>query len=301
MMTRQTHRRIVARQAERAPGMAASALAQRKLRAFARIEAEFLASFRFVEDVHGQRRFSAFPVAETVRYLHALSICEYKDRLLSVPRSAARYEGAQALALLREWQDGETAGVIAFVHRRLDDQPFADLTYGIERATAAGDQRFAARLTSGRAVLLNRLFTLAQALDAIFALDPERLGAEVRAACAQMGHTPTQISRQLAGLRGDLYQYAPEPALARRNMLLMNAAGMRMSEAAGDRPGERASWIQPGAPPAAPYAVTLIPHAWTQISLRWRAGRSSQTFPRDAAPGRMEPERASSGSRAAAH
>jgi hypothetical protein len=58
--------------------------AKQKLEAFERLQAEFEASFHFVQEVHGQRRFSAFPVMETVHYLHALWVCECKDRLLSV-------------------------------------------------------------------------------------------------------------------------------------------------------------------------------------------------------------------------
>ena len=58
--------------------------AKQKLEAFERLQSEFEASFHFVQEVHGQRRFSAFPVMETVHYLHALWVCECKDRLLSV-------------------------------------------------------------------------------------------------------------------------------------------------------------------------------------------------------------------------
>ena len=46
--------------------------AKQKLEAIERLQSEFEASFHFVQDVHGQRRFSTFPVKETVRYLHAL-------------------------------------------------------------------------------------------------------------------------------------------------------------------------------------------------------------------------------------
>jgi hypothetical protein len=66
---------------------------KQKLDAFERLQPEFAASFRFVQEVHGQRRFAAFPVAETVHYLHALWICDCKDRLLSVFKSSLRYEG----------------------------------------------------------------------------------------------------------------------------------------------------------------------------------------------------------------
>jgi hypothetical protein len=41
-------------------------LAEQKLAAFEQLQPEFEASFRFVQEVHGQRRFAAFPVAETV-------------------------------------------------------------------------------------------------------------------------------------------------------------------------------------------------------------------------------------------
>ena len=61
---------------------AGETLAKQKCDAFERLQREFEASFRFVQDVHGQRRFSTFPVKETVRYLHALWVCACKDRLL---------------------------------------------------------------------------------------------------------------------------------------------------------------------------------------------------------------------------
>ncbi len=255
------------------PASAPGDLAHRKLEAFGRIEKEFIASFRFVEEVHGQRRFTAFSVADSVRYLHALSICERKDLLLSVPHTVQRYEGARCLELLRDWQEGHTASVVAFIHHRLDDQPFGELSHQIEDATHAKDAPLAHRLISGRAVLLNRLFTLAYALDAIFALEPKQLRSEARAACKRLGHTPDQIDRQLAELRSDLYAYAPNPALARRNMIVMNGIGLHMTDADGDRPGERTDRVRPPAPPVAPYADAPIPRETTQLSLRWRAAR----------------------------
>ena len=45
-------------------------LAKQKLEAFERLQSEFEASFQFVQEVHGQRRFTAFPVMESVHYLH---------------------------------------------------------------------------------------------------------------------------------------------------------------------------------------------------------------------------------------
>ncbi len=64
--------------------LAGEKLAEQKLAAFGRLQPEFEASFRFIQEVHGQKRCAAFPVTETVHYLHALWICECKDRLLSV-------------------------------------------------------------------------------------------------------------------------------------------------------------------------------------------------------------------------
>src|SRR5262249_39508890 len=114
-------------------------LAQRKLEAFAQIAADFRASFLFISDVHGQQRFASFPVASSIRYLHALWICECKDRLLSVPTSIERYEGVHCLKLLRNWHEGETAHVAAFLHAKLDAQPFAGLTCQIQEAEQSGN------------------------------------------------------------------------------------------------------------------------------------------------------------------
>jgi hypothetical protein len=248
-----------------------AALSHRKLEAFARIEADFVASFVFVQEVRGQRRFDEFPVAESARFLHALYICDAKDRLLSVPAMGDRYEGRRCLELLREWQAGRSADVVAFIHRHLDDQPFAELTRQIERATRAGDTARAQRLTSGRAVLLNRNFNLSVALDALFALAPERLRAETRAACKRLGHTPTAIERQLADLDSELYTYAPSPELARRNLLVMNRLVPHVMGARGDHPGERTDRVLPPASPSPSYAEERIPGERTLLSLRWRA------------------------------
>ncbi len=248
-------------------------LARRKLDAFARIEEDFAASFRFVQEVHGQRRFKTFPVADSVRYLHALYVCECKDRLLSIPKNIQRYEGAYCLELLRVWQRGETADVVAFIHRKLDRMPFAELTQEIEAAARAGDAALARRLTSGRMVLLNRNINLSHALEAIFALDHERLLAKVRTACARYGHTPDEIDRQQHELRSDLYGYAPSAALARRNMLLMNQLGPQVMDADGDRPGERTYRVQPPTSPVRSYAESAIPGAMTLTCMTWNNPR----------------------------
>lgn len=244
-------------------------LSARKLAAFERIEEEFLASFLFVQDVHGQRRFSSFPVASTVRYLHALYICELKDLLLSILRTTGRYEGERCLHLLRGWQEGQTADVVGFIHRKLDHLPFATVSRQVERAARLGDARTAQRLASGRLVLLNRNFTLSHALDAIFALEPEQLRVEVSALCEQLGHTPEAITRQIAELRSDLYSYAASAPLARRNMLVMNRLGMHIIDADGDRPGERTDRVAPPTSPSPPTAEETIRGETTLVSMNW--------------------------------
>lgn len=245
-------------------------LSHQKLEAFARIEADFAASFSFLQEVHGQRRFETFPVALSVRYLHARYVCECKDRLLSVRTTSDRYEGGRCLELLGDWQKGRVADVVAFIHRNLDGQPFAELTRQIEHATRVGDTARARRLISGRAVLLNRNFNLSHALDALFDLPPERLQAEARAACKRLGHTPTAIERQLAELRSALYAYAPSPELARRNIIVMNRLVPRVMDAQGDHPGERTDRVATPTSPAPPYAEERIPGEMTLLSLGWR-------------------------------
>src|SRR5438309_11672630 len=94
--------------------LATEKLAKQKLEAFERLQSEFEASFQFVQQVHGQRRFSTFPVTESVHYLHALWICECKDRLLSIYKNIGRYEGSYCLDLLKRWQEGDSTNVIAF-------------------------------------------------------------------------------------------------------------------------------------------------------------------------------------------
>src|SRR5438105_12133661 len=94
-------------------------LVNQKLQAFEQLQAEFEASFRFVQQVHGQQRFTSFPIADSVRYLHALWVCECKDRLLSIYKNITRYEGRYCLELLRFWQEGDAAGVVAFLQRKL--------------------------------------------------------------------------------------------------------------------------------------------------------------------------------------
>ena len=252
-------------------------LSARKLAAFALIEEEFIASFLFVQDVHGQRRFAEFPLGEIVRYLLALVLCERKDRILSVLRNIERYEGVHCLRLLRGWQAGETAEVVAFIHRKLDNQPFAEVSRQIEQAERAGDVQMARRLTSGRIVLLNRNFNLSHALDAIFALEPEPLRAEVCALCERFGATPDALDQQLAALDSDLYAYAPSAQVAWRNMLVMNRLGIRMGENDGERPGERSDRVVASASPAPSWAEEPIPGESTLVSLSWHGAPTPTT------------------------
>ena len=85
--------------------------------------------------------FTSFPVASTVRYLHALWICECKDRLLSIYKNIERYEGTYCLGLLLRWQEGEMADVVDFLHRKLDMLPFSDLTRQIQDAMRTATER----------------------------------------------------------------------------------------------------------------------------------------------------------------
>ena len=132
-------------------------LIQQKLAAFEQIEAEFSTSFRFKQDVHGQKRFSSFPLDYSVRYLHALWVCECKDRLLSIYKNITRYEGERCLELLRGWQEGNSADVVEFLQQKLDMLPFGELTRQYHHALQeGGEYGLAQRLEHGRAILLNR-------------------------------------------------------------------------------------------------------------------------------------------------
>ncbi len=264
-----------------APSGEVDALSARKLDAFAEIEEDFLDSFLFVQDVHGRRRFTSFPLVDVVRYLHALYICERKDCLLSVLKNIERYEGERCLRLLRNWQEGQTADVVAFVHAKLDNQPFAEVSRGIEQAERVGDTKTAHRLTSGRLTLLNRNFNLSHALDAIFAQEPERLRAEVAALCERFGHTPDAINRQIVELRSDIYRYAPSAPLARRNMLLMNHLGIRIAETGSEHEALTMA-------PAQPFAEEMIPREMTLMSLRWH-GSDAAGHPIDSANAALPP------------
>lgn len=241
--------------------------AAQKLRAFERIEAEFRESFLFVGDVHGQRRFDAFPVGFSVRYLHALWVCECKDRLLNVPASMGRFEGRRSLELLRGWQRGETANVVAFLQHKLDSMPFAELTRQVDEAERTADPPLARRLAHGRRALLNRSFNLLHALDAIFALSREELVRQVRKECARYGHTQKAIARQLAELAAPLYTPMRHPALARQNMRTMMGLGVAISDNSADRPGNRTERAALPSSPIPAYAEVPIVGELTLASM----------------------------------
>lgn len=244
-----------------------------KLEAFARLRGEFEICFAYVEDVHGQRRVSPFPVEGVVRYLHALWICECKDRLLSVPKTIERYEGPQALALLRGWQHGDTASVVAFLHGKLDSLPFADLTLQIQNAYAAGQIALAARLTHGRMTLLNRAINLNAALDSMFSLSLEALLEQVGATSVELGYTPDRIEEELAALATRVFAYLPHPVLARENILVMNAAGIQVTDNEADRPGERTSLVEAARMPLPGYAEQVIAGEHVLSSMRYNNPR----------------------------
>jgi hypothetical protein len=200
----------------------------RKLEALDTLEPEFAASFRYVQEVQGLTRLDPFPIASTVRYLQALVVCDAKDRLLSVPRVVNRYDGPICLDLLRAWQkDGVSTAVVAFLHHRLDALPFADLTRQIEDARRDGtDATLLAHLEHGRNVLLNRGFNLLRALEPIFTLAPAELTRQAQAACAEQDATPERLAQRRAALDGPLYASLRHPALAQRNMQLMDRVGV---------------------------------------------------------------------------
>ncbi len=251
-----------------------------KLATFERLQPEFEASFRYIQDVQGQRRFPTFPLDATVRYLHALWVCECKDRLLSVPKIIERYEGMLCLGLLHRWQAGEVAEVVEFLQRKLDSQPFSILTRQIEALQRQGDESASARgeaegtgaehpqapaeralierLKHGRQILLNRAMNLMQALEPIFTLPPQRMLADVQVACAHYGHRPEQIKQQQAALQTNLYGFAAHPALARSNMLAMNKLGIQVTLDAADQPGQRSARVAEPTMPEQPYAEEVI-------------------------------------------
>jgi len=231
-----------------------------KLELFEQLQPEFEANFQFIQNVHGQKRFPSFSVADVVCYLHARWMCECRGRLLSVPRTVKESEGKYCLELLRLWQEEEdTASVVAFLHRKLDMLPLADITYQLHQARLAHvGKGLIQRLTHGRMILLNRGMNLMQALDALFALPEEELFKEVRKACEQYRHRPAQIKEQLNEMESPLYAYIPNQTLAQRNMLVMNKLGVNVLLKPADLPGQRSWRVVVPIEPLSPFAEHVV-------------------------------------------
>lgn len=235
-------------------------LVRDKLVAFDRMETEFEGCFHYVQEMHGERRFPACSAADTVRYLHALWVCERKDRLLSVPKTIERYEGRLCLELLRDWQEtGEVASVVGFLRRKLDTLDFAQLTHELEAERRRdAESALARRLTHGRIVLLNRGINLMHALEALVTTPEGALWGQARDACKQYGHAPAQLAEQLREFTTPLYAFVRHPALAQRNMLVMDRLGMRLTASLTNRPGERTARVAEPTMPSGPYAEQVI-------------------------------------------
>jgi hypothetical protein len=234
-------------------------LVQLKIDAFEHLQPQFEASFQFVQNVQGQKRFSLFPASDTVHYLHALWICECKGRLLSVPKTIKEYEGRRCLELLRLWQQGDAASVVDFLQHKLDMLPLAQITRQYSEARdLRQDNNLAQHLAYGRLIMLNRGFNLMQALDAIFILSEDALSGEVHVACEHYGHLPEQIEQQLEEMNTPLYSYVPNQALAQRNMRVMNMPGVNVTLRPSDPPGHRSWRVLSPTEPLNPYAEHVV-------------------------------------------
>lgn len=252
-------------------------LVAEKLAAYEQIAGDVEAAFRYIEDMHGQRRFSHVPVDETVRYLHALWLCDRKDMLLSVPTFSGRrkrgsggryerFEGQHALELLCAWQQGEMADVVAFLEMKLGQSSFADITRSIGVAARRGDRALAQRLMHGRKTLLIRTHNLTRALSVLFSTRPDALQQAVIAACARYGHTIEACKDQLAEIGTPLYSCVPHPALARHNMRLMNSLGIGVTDNKTDRPGRRTRTVQRPKMPKYSYAEYVVAGETTMVN-----------------------------------
>lgn len=233
---------------------------KQKLAAFDQLQAEFEASFQFIIDLHGQRRFESFTVADIVRYLHALWICECKDRLLSIYKNIERHEGRTCLELLCQWQEeGDASDVIAFLQHKLDMLPLATITRQIHEARFKhSNDGLAQRLIYGRKVLLNRGINMMLAFDAIVKLPQEALLREVQDACKFCEHLPEQIAHQLAEFDTPLFSYIPHQALAQRNMTSMNKLTIDGIRIPADLPEDRSWRVVSPVEPLSPFAEHIV-------------------------------------------
>lgn len=233
-------------------------LVDAKVAEFTRIEPVFMRCFAYVQAVQGQARFSDFPVEATVRYLHALWVCHLKDCLLDVPHGIDRYEGPRALRVLAAWQEGAIADIIDHLQERLGSLPVGQLTRQMAAQAERGAEDGVERLEHGRRVLLNRGMTLMLALQAICSLPAADCARAAQEAAIGFGYTPEAIARELAKLDAPLYQHVRHPMLARRNMLVMNRLGERVTSAHVNRPGDRTDRVQAPTLPRGPYAQEVI-------------------------------------------
>ncbi len=236
-------------------------IVEQKLTAFDRLQPEFEACFQFIEEVHGQKRFITFAVADIVRYLHALWIGECKTNLLSIAKTVKEYEGRFCLNLLLQWQqEGDMASVVTFLYRKLDMLPLGDITRQIQEAQREPSRAdLVPRLLHGRSIMLNRGMNLMTMLDTLFALSEDELRRSVHAACAQYQHTPEQITQQLAEMEAPLYSFVPHQVLAQRNMLLMNKMGRHVVVKPADLPGQRTARVEDATEPLPPFAEIVVP------------------------------------------
>lgn len=231
-------------------------LIQQKLATFELLQPEFEKSFQFVQDMHGLRRFPHFTVDEIVYYLHALWICDSKDRLLGLHRTTNRHEGITCLKLLHDWQEyQDTASVVSFLHHKLDMLPLAEITRQAQAALTRNDNKAPyQRLIYGRMILLNRGMNLMKILDTLFALEEDDLQQQVQAACEHYNHLPKDISQQQGEFTSALYSYIPHRMLAQINMQVMNTLGVGLSDYGN---GYR-SWDLVPANNQSPYAEQVV-------------------------------------------
>ncbi len=235
-------------------------IVQQKLAAFEQLEPEFEQCFQFLEEVHGQKRFSVFPVEYTVRYLHALWIAECKTCLLSVAKTVKVYEGRLSLELLQHWQeDGDTASIVGFLTRKLDTLPLEHISRQIQIAQRVHmNENLAKRLVQGRMIMINRGINLFRALDSIFALSEDEIQHAVSMACERYRHRPEQITQQLQELDSPLFAFVPHQVLAQRNMLVMNKLGVSILSQPGDQPDQRPQRVSASTAPLPPFAEHVV-------------------------------------------
>lgn len=242
------------------------ALIQQKLDAFEALQPAFIASFEYIEAIHGQRRFTQLGIADAVLYLVSSYVCECKDRLLSIPKTIRRYRGEEALHVLDRWQAGEIVGVVMFMADRLDSLPLVQISQEIAAAQREPDQAARAqRLIHGRQVLLNRGMHLELLLHAICAQPEADVISQAREASVSLGYTPERIKHDLAQFTTRRYAFVPHQALAQRNMLVMNVVGRGVLDVPADLPGDRTWRVLPPTEPHGPFAEIPIP-AYTELT-----------------------------------